>query len=475
MNGINLSVRKSNRLIEVGENLSKAAKLLVLYLIAVTPDDETELRSITIDYDELKRIINIDGKKRISTMREAEKVMDELGQNPLKFENAEVRDTVTWFAKMRYYKRKKTWQFKFHEELKPYLLELREHFTRYNFWYTLFLTPDAIKFYELMKRYEYLGTVELPLEKQKFYLGVEGKYEEYYEYRRWVLDKCKQQLEKYTDIKIEYETSKKKGRKIVSHRFTIGKNKPKIVPKPLLEAQKQQVIPFLEILNEKPTGEGDVRISATHPDLVKELMSWGGKAVMIEEMAEVFGLEKIMYQYRHTKRVKEEGKVKGKPFGWFRSALKGNYADPAQDEKRKVIKHKKKVARDKKDLEALIKERTDLLNTFIGERNEICAAMVAENPDLLNTAFKEVKKKSFILFSVEIQNAPEKADFTPAQWYAQPTQRGAFHRVLQNMFPEAFSELIRKFKPRTAVCEQKIKNAGGAFSKFDWGKEVKPE
>ncbi len=473
MNGINLSVRKSNRLIEVGENLSKAAKLLVLYLIAVTPDDETELRSITIDYDELKRIINIDGKKRISTLREAEKVMDELGQNPLKFENEEVRDTVTWFSKMRYYKRKKTWQFRFHAELKPYLLELREHFTRYNFWYTLFLTPDAIKFYELMKRYEYLGTVELPLERQKFFLGVEGKYEEYYEYRRWVLDKCKQQLEKYTDIKVEYETSKKKGRKIVSHRFKIGKNKPKIVPKPLLEAQKQQVIPFLEILNEKPTGEGDVRISQTHPDLFKELTAWGGKKLMIEEMAESYGLEKMLYQYRHTKRVHDEGKVKGKPFGWFRSALKGNYADPAQDEVRKVITHKKKVAREKKDLDGLLKKRAELLNNFIKERNEICAAMVKKDPDLLAKAFGELKKKSFILFSVEIQNAPEKSDYTPAQWYEQPTQRGAFHRVLQNMFPANFSQLISTYKPRTAAIEKEINKAGGAFSKFDWGKEVK--
>lgn len=472
MNSANLSVRKSNRLIEVGENLSKSAKLLVLYLIAITPDDETELRSLTVDFDELKRIINIDGKKRISSLKEAERVMDELGQNPLKFENAEVRDTITWFSKMRYYKKKKTWQFKFHEELKPYLLELREHFTRYNFWYTLFLTADAIKFYELMKRYEYLGTVELPLERQKFFLGIEGKYEEYYEYRRWVLDKCQKQLEQYTDIKVNYEPSKKKGKRILSHRFTIEKNKPKIVPKPLLESQKQQRIPFLEESSPTEIGVGESSKSVAIPaELLEALINWGGKKTMIEEMAEVYGIEKMEYQHRHTKRVAEDGKLKGKPFGWFRSALKGNYADPMQEEKRKVVLHKKKVAKEKNVLAEMVRERSNLLNTFIQERNAICDEMVEGDANLLNIAFEALKQKSFILFSIEVQNAPEKVDYSPAQWYEQSTQRGAFNRAFQEMYPAKFAKLIGAYKPQIIAIERAIRKAGGSFSKFDWGKQ----
>lgn len=444
-----LAVRKSNDLIEVGENLSKSAKLFVLFLIAKMPMAETEFRDLTFTYDDLKRIANIDGKKRISTLKEAEKMMDELGMNPLKFENAEFRDTVTWFARKRYFKKKATWQFRFHEELKPYLLQLKSHFTKYSFWYTVCLSPHAIKMYEVMKRYEYLGTCEIPIEKLKYFLGIEDKYREYYEFRRWVLDETQKELKKYTDVAFEYEAARKKGRRIVSLRFFIEKNKPQVVPEQLKKAQRQQQLPFA-MENEKEEVASVEFLSDAHKEMINTIKGWGGKEAVIHELINTYGIEKIEYQFRHTKNVMDAGKIKsGNPFGWFRSALKGNYEDPLQEKKKKAAGKAKEQKRKRVDKTNLDKQLKALKQEYYNNKKEIGDTLLKEQPELLSQIIEAARTNIVIGKKV-------RAGKTPEEIYADRITRGVVLQEMQASFPERFSEVEQIYPAKIKEIEQRF-------------------
>lgn len=432
-NSMDLTVRKSNELVEVGEYLSKPAKLFVLYLIAMMPEDETEFREMSITYDELKRIVNIDGKRRVSTMEEAEKMMDELDTNPIKFDNAYFRDTVTWFSRKRFYKKDKVWHFIFHDELKPYLLQLKSHFTMYSFWYTVCLSAHSIKFYEMMKRYEYLGKCEIPIDKQKYLLGIEDKYEEYYEYRRWVLDEVQKELATYTDVSFTYEPAKKQRRRIISHRFVIKKNIPKIIPEPLQDMQRQQRLPFVE--PDDLHSVTPLALMEQDPEMFTTLKSWGGREKTILDIAVAYGLEQMRYQYAHTKRMLEEGKIKAdKPFGWFFSALKGNFEDPAQEVgKKKVTKAKEKKQQvDKK--QQVEKKLKNLEKAYYDAIGEICDELIAEDPQLLPTIIETLRS--------HISVAPMvRAGKTPVEIYKDTWSSGLVRKKMQEAHPAAFIRL----------------------------------
>ncbi|MBI1227758.1 MAG: RepB family plasmid replication initiator protein [Bacteroidetes bacterium] len=433
-NSMDLTVRKSNELVEVGEYLSKPAKLFVLYLIAMMPEDETEFREMSITYDELKKIVNIDGKRRVSTLDEAEKMMDELDTNPIKFDNAYFRDTVTWFSRKRYYKKDKVWHFIFHDELKPYLLQLKSHFTMYSFWYTVCLSAHSIKFYEMMKRYEYLGKCEIPIDKQKYLLGIEDKYEEYYEYRRWVLDEVQKELATYTDVSFTYEPAKKQRRRIISHRFVIKKNVPKIIPEPLQEMRRQQRLPFAEP-EEEQTGFTPHALMEQDPEMFTTLKAWGGREKTILDIAIAYGFEQMRYQYAHTQRMLEEGKIKAeKPFGWFFSALKGNFEDPAQEEgKKKAVKAKEKKQQINKK-EQLEKSLKELEKNYYEAIGEICDELIATDSELLPNVVESLR--SHISVAPMIRSAK-----TAEEIYRDTWSSGLVRKKIQESFPNAFTRL----------------------------------
>ena len=54
----------------------------------------------------------------------------------------------------------------------------------------------------------------MEVEKIKFFLGIEGKYPKFYEFKRWVLIPCQKEIEKFSDIKFEFMPAKKRGKSI---------------------------------------------------------------------------------------------------------------------------------------------------------------------------------------------------------------------------------------------------------------------
>jgi len=96
--------------------------------------------------------------------------------------------------------------------MKPYLLQLKEHFTRYSLYYVLAMKSQySIKVYELLKSYEYKGICEFDLDDLRVRLNAE-KYPNHHDFMRRVINTAITEINGNTDIEVSY-TLEKAGRR----------------------------------------------------------------------------------------------------------------------------------------------------------------------------------------------------------------------------------------------------------------------
>jgi hypothetical protein len=119
-------------------------------------------------------------------------------------------------------------RIRINQDLKPYLLNLKAHFTKYYIGYVIHLRSTySIRIYELLKRYENMGEVSFEVERLKHALGVnDDEYKLYGHFKNKVILVAQRELLDKTDIAFNFEEAKT-GKKITGIRFVIAKNEPK--------------------------------------------------------------------------------------------------------------------------------------------------------------------------------------------------------------------------------------------------------
>ncbi|MEM6966177.1 MAG: replication initiation protein [Bacteroidota bacterium] len=225
-----MAIVKHNKLIETSYKMNSREQFFVLYLISKISQNDSEFREYRMHYSEIERILNFDGKRRIANKNEVFSLMDRLNSVPIVYEKGTIVGKSVWLQHMEHDTETDEFTFSLSEKLRDYLLQLKEHFTQYNISNIVYLNSNAIRLYEVLKRYQFLGECTLEVEKIKFYLGIEGKYLKFYEFKRWVLIPCQKDIEKYADIKFEFMPARKKGKSIISLKFYISENTPAYVP-----------------------------------------------------------------------------------------------------------------------------------------------------------------------------------------------------------------------------------------------------
>ncbi len=222
-----MAIVKHNKLIETSYKLSAREQFFVLYLISQVSQNDSDLKDHRMHYSEIERIINFDGKRRIANKSEVFALMDKLNSEPIIYEKGSIVGKSVWLQHMEHDTDTDIFTFSLSRKLREYLMQLKEHFTRYNISNIVYLNANAVRLYEVLKRYQFKGECELTVEKVKFYLGIEDRYEKFYEFKRWVLIPSQREIEKYTDIRFEFMPAKKERKRILSLKFYIYENDPK--------------------------------------------------------------------------------------------------------------------------------------------------------------------------------------------------------------------------------------------------------
>ena len=183
-----LSVYKSNEIIKARYNLTVREQKFLLYLVSIIDRKKEEQKELEIfnTYEikvtDVEKVINVSGKKWGSIYETVSDIVRSLQKNPLVVikPNGNIKemywcDSLEFVTKENSKRGKGTILFQFSSSIFPYILKLKEHYTKYDLTNVLYLKSSySIRLYELLKSNQYLGKVEYELlELKKMFFGEE--------------------------------------------------------------------------------------------------------------------------------------------------------------------------------------------------------------------------------------------------------------------------------------------------------------
>lgn len=218
----------SNDLIRGKSNLSlNEIKLLRLTIMQIVADD-TEFMTYKIPIISLGKLLNINKDNLYKSVDEmTTHLLQEIvyigdGNPKHKYKKFQ------WCSTCEY--ENGVISIKLHDELKPYLLELKEYYTQYVLADVLQLkTVYAIRLYELIReemKYQKVyankkATVELDIETIRRATNTENKHKQTGHFKEKVIKKAVQEINLKLGYNIEYEDIKE-SRRITGFRFGIS-------------------------------------------------------------------------------------------------------------------------------------------------------------------------------------------------------------------------------------------------------------
>lgn len=302
----NSLIVKANKLIEARYDLNLNEQKIILYAVSKLDRDKKDFNIIDLEVKDFTNLIDT-SSKRYSEIRE---IVRELRKKELIIDTEEKELITGWLSSIDYIKDSGKIQLEFSKKLVPYLLQLKERFTRYELKNILYLKSKySIRIYELLKQYEKIGTREFKLEELKKKIGCEDKYGDFRNFKRYILDKSKKELKESADICFEYKKITK-GRKVVGIKFTIRSLKT-------IENEITQLYSQRDI-NEIKNRSG-LKMSNFNDKQILELYE------ISVQKAESKGIDPYIYianNYRYTLNKSPKNK-----FSYLKKALKSDYSN----------------------------------------------------------------------------------------------------------------------------------------------------
>lgn len=222
-----LVVKKSEQLIYGKYKLSATAQKLVTTVIGLVQKEDEYNKEYCIL---AKDFVEMSGTK--TNDRDALKnACEEILSKPLKISTGRGWLMANWCNDIEYVHEKGIITYKVSEKLKPYIIDLKNNYLKYDLKNILPLKSEySIRVYEWLKdiynskqRYNKKMIEEFEIEFLRERLIIPDSYNTNNVFTR-VIDKAKQDLEKYTDIRFNYGIAEKDGKFIKKIRFEIYPN-----------------------------------------------------------------------------------------------------------------------------------------------------------------------------------------------------------------------------------------------------------
>lgn len=302
-------VTKSNKLIEAKGKMTTLEQKFILALISEIQPEDKDFKDYEFDITKFINIANIGRKKAIynDIHNAAKKLMKRI----IEIKEGKKRITTSYLSAVETIEGEGKVILRFDPVLKPYLLQLKEMFTQYQLKNVLSLKGShSIRIYELLKQYEKIGSREFDLLELKRILGIENNYKTIKDFERRVLKPAKKEINKHTDLFIDYEKIKE-GRRVAKIKFIIeGRiDKEKTLIDTLYDKQEIEEI-------KRKCGLQGTNFNS------KQIMELYEIAVKKTESADIDPHEYIKLNYNN---MMNNGTARNK-FAWLKKALENDYA-----------------------------------------------------------------------------------------------------------------------------------------------------
>ena len=200
------------------DDLSVAEVKLVIYLISKLCAEDKDFKRVKFNISEYCDVCGI--KKSGREYERIKQAIKNVRDKSYWLKTGDEEILFTWIDTARL-KKYETVEVVLSEALKPYLLELSKSFTKFELINVLCLKSKySIKLYQILKSYLWLKKWEVDIDRFREIMNLKNKYLQYKEMQRNVINSSVKEINKYTDLDVEYTTIKQ-GRSISKLVFTI--------------------------------------------------------------------------------------------------------------------------------------------------------------------------------------------------------------------------------------------------------------
>lgn len=208
---------KANDLIEARYSLNLNEQKIIIYAVSELDRNKENFNVLKLKTKDFMELLGTSQFR----YTEIKGIVKGLMKKQLSIETQEFDLVVNWVSSIKYIKDTGIIELEFSDNLVPYLLQLKEKFTRYQLKNILYLKNKySIRMYELLKQYESIGKRTFTIVELKKILSITDKYKDFRNLEKWVIKPSIKEINEYTDLNILY-TKNKKGRSIESLSFTI--------------------------------------------------------------------------------------------------------------------------------------------------------------------------------------------------------------------------------------------------------------
>ncbi len=209
-------VVKSNQIIQASYFLTVNEQRLLLACISQLDSREEDLditKGFTLTVEEAQDLFYSD-KDRKNAYRDLKDATENLYRREIKLlENEENYTLTRWISSAIIDGDGLTVTLYFHEQIKPYISQLRNNFTEYRLGNIVQLTSVyAIRMYELIVSWSFNSSYKkMEIRELRELLNLDNKYKQHNDFDRYVITPAVKQINEFTDFEIEI-SFKKKGR-----------------------------------------------------------------------------------------------------------------------------------------------------------------------------------------------------------------------------------------------------------------------
>lgn len=229
--GRELAVYKRDDMIQRARiRLSVQEQKCVLYAISKIQPDDTAFKEYTFDIKDFYIICGIEDESYTRLKATLKELRDRSWWMEIDDEGTE--SAVSWFSTVRTNKSSGKVTIEFHKDMMPFLLQLVKQdtfYTSYNLQYVLPMSCQySPRLYEILKSYVKNNNRQwfFEIDEIKYLLDCQG-YKNFNDFKRFILDRAVEEINKFTDINVAYDTVREgRGNKVVRINFYMAKKKP---------------------------------------------------------------------------------------------------------------------------------------------------------------------------------------------------------------------------------------------------------
>jgi plasmid replication initiation protein len=232
-----LTVYKSNKVIEAGYKLSLNEQRLVLMCIAKVNSSKplSALERFEVTAKEFAQKFEISEDKAYQTLKE---ISEQFFERYVIIDNPDPNDRslkytkTRWISAINYHSDAGKVSLQFAPLLIPYLSNLTGNFTFYHLENIGGMNSIyAIRLYELLMQWKITGKREIEIDWLKKQFEIEDGYERMFDFKKYVIDPAVTDINTHSNYQVTW-TQRKTGRQVTHLTFTFVEKQPLIPEKP---------------------------------------------------------------------------------------------------------------------------------------------------------------------------------------------------------------------------------------------------